>query len=85
MKQKLFNLLPTWLKTYKQADKIAHAIYGVIIYLCLAFALPNHWALLITYIIAMGIEIKDSITHRGDFFDFLFTIIIPTILYAIKP
>lgn len=81
MKVFLFDLLPTWLKNYKHADKIVHVVYGVIIYICLAFALPNHLALFVTYIIAMGIEVKDSITHRGDYFDFLAKVIIPTIIY----
>lgn len=85
MKQYLFNLLPSCIKRYKHSDKIAHVLYGVIIYVFLAFALPNHWALLITYIVAIGIEVKDSITHRGDYFDFLATIILPSILYAINP
>ena len=81
MKAFLFSLLPTWLKTYKHADKIAHVIGGVIVYLCLAFVLPNHWALFLTWAVALGVEIKDGFTHRGDFFDFLATVILPTIMH----
>ena len=81
MKAFLFSLLPAWLRNYKHADKIAHVLYGVIIYVCLTFVLPNHWALFLTWGVALGIEIKDSFTHKGDFFDFLATVIFPTIIF----
>jgi hypothetical protein len=87
MKQKLFNLLPSWLRQWKHADKLAHAIYGVLIYLSLLLVIPAHWSLFITYLIGIGVEIYDGNTkgNKPDVFDYFATIIIPTILYLIKP
>lgn len=85
MKQYLFDLLPAWLHNYKHADKIAHAIGGVFIYICLSFLLPNHWALFVTWGIALAVEIYDGQTHKPDVIDFLATIILPTIIYIFKP
>lgn len=77
MKAFLFSLLPKWL----QNDKIAHVIYGLILYLAFNIFLPSEFALFLVWLIALAVEIYDGYTHRPDVKDFLATVIIPTIIY----
>jgi hypothetical protein len=84
MKKKLFNILPTWIKKFKHADKVAHAIYGTIFYLLANLLLSPDLSLFTTVTLALGVEVYDK--HGGgkaDVLDFLATIIIPIILYII--
>lgn len=84
MKQKLFNILPTWLKQLKHADKIAHAIYGTLFYLLVSLFLYNELALFLTFALAVGVEIYDKYrSGKADALDFLATILIPTIIYIL--
>ena len=82
MKKKLFNILPTWLKQLKYADKIAHAIYGTLFYILLALFLPREFAFFLTFIVGVLVEIADK--QKGgesDFYDLIATIIVPIVLY----
>lgn len=81
MKAFLFSLLPTWLKNYKHADKIAHVIYGVLLYLVLSLFLPSEFALFLVWLVALAVEIYDGYTHRPDVKDFIITVVFPTIIY----
>lgn len=84
MKQQLFNILPTWLKQLKHADKIAHAIYGTLFYLLVSLFLYNELALFLTFALAVGVEIYDKYrSGKADALDFLATILIPTIIYIL--
>ena len=83
MKQQLFNILPSWLKQLKHADKIAHAIYGTLFYLLVSLVNPD-LALFSTFVLAVGVEMYDKYKRgKADALDFLATILIPTILYII--
>ena len=83
MKQQLFNILPTWLKSLKYADKIAHAIYGTLFYLLISLISPEV-AILSTFILGVGIEAYDQNKGgKADVFDLLATLIIPIIIYII--
>ena len=80
MKQQLFNILPSWLKKLKYADKIAHAIYGTAFYLLVS--LVNHdLALFSTFALAVGVEYFDR--PKMDLHDVLATILIPIILFLL--
>lgn len=85
MKKKLFNILPTWLKSLKHADKIAHAIYGTIFYILVNIFLSPDLSLFSIFCLAVGIEMYDKYKGgKADALDFLATIIIPVIIYASK-
>jgi hypothetical protein len=81
----LFNLLPTWLTSWKYADKLAHAIGGILIYLILWWLIGKDWALFSVFFIAIGIEIYDGEqpNNSGDVLDFLATIAIPITIYIL--
>lgn len=78
MKKKLFNILPSWLKQLKHADKIAHDVYGTLFYLLVSLVSPD-LALFSTLFLAVGIEYFDR--PKMDLHDVFFTILIPVILY----
>lgn len=85
MKQQLFNILPTWIKRLKHADKIAHSIYGTFFYLVVNLVTYNELALFSVFCLAVGVEVYDKHNKgKADFFDFLSTIIIPLILFIIS-
>lgn len=81
----LFNLLPTWLVGWKYADKIAHAIGGVFIYLLLWWIIGKDWALFSVFFIAIAIELYDGEqqNNSGDVLDFLVMIAIPITMYIL--
>lgn len=79
MKKKLFNILPSWLRQLKHADKIAHAIYGTLFYLFFLLFFPKELALFLTFALAVIVEYFDR--PKMDFHDVFFTILIPVILY----
>jgi hypothetical protein len=84
MKQKLFNLLPDWLKQFKHSDKIAHAIYGTLCYLLGNVITTQQISLILTCILAVAVEAYDK--YRGgkpSTLDILATIAIPVILYFV--
>jgi len=85
MKQKLFNILPNWLKKLKHADKVAHAFYGTLIYLVLNLFLPPYLSLYLTFLSAISVEFYDLYTKKGnsDLLDVVATIIIPLLLFFI--
>ena len=86
MKKFLFNILPSFLKNFKHADKIAHAIYGTVFYLLVNLVLSSDLSLFSTFCLAIGIEIYDKYKGgKADVLDALATMIIPTILYVINP
>lgn len=85
MKNKLFEILPPWLKKLKHGDKIAHAIYGTLFYLLLSLITYNELALFATFCLATFVEVYDK--YKGgkfDILDLLATIIIPLILFFIN-
>jgi hypothetical protein len=83
MKKKLFNILPSWLKKLRYADKIAHAFYGTLFYLLISL-LSNDLALFLTFALAVGVEIYDKYKgEKADMLDALATIAIPTILFLL--
>ena len=83
MKQLLFNILPKKIRSLKYADKIAHLIYGTIIYLLLSF-ISKDVALFSIFTTALLIEFVDKLRYnKADILDFLATITIPVILYFI--
>lgn len=83
MKKKLYQFLPKFITTHKYGDKFAHAIYGTLIYLILLMLVDPSISLFLTWSVAMGVEVIDMKTHKGDFKDFLSTILIPTLIYII--
>lgn len=83
MKKKLFNILPSWLKKLKHADKLAHAFYGTIFYLLVSL-ISSDLALFLTFSLAVGVEIYDKYKGgKSDFLDLLATILIPIIIYIL--
>jgi len=81
MKTKLFKILPSFIKRQKHADKIAHAVYGTTFYLLLCFFLQNELSLMLTFLLAVLVEIYDKYNGgKSNFYDFLATVFIPTIL-----
>lgn len=84
MKQKLFNILPTWVKKYKHADKIAHALYGTIFYLLTNLIVSTDLSLFLTFTLAALIEVVDKYKGgKADVLDLLATIAIPILLYIV--
>lgn len=83
IKSRLYNLLPSFITTYKHGDKIAHTIYGTLFYGILSLILGGHISLFLTWLLAAGVEVNDNKTHRGDILDFLATVIIPTLIYIL--
>jgi hypothetical protein len=83
MKKKLYNILPKFITTLKHGDKIAHTLYGTLFYLILLFIVGPHISLFLTWALAVGVEIYDTKTHKGDIVDFLSTIILPTLIYLL--
>lgn len=82
MKQKLFNLLPSWIKSLKHADKFAHAIYGTLFYLLLLLFMDKGLALFSTILLAGLVEISDKYNDgTTDIKDFFATILIPIIIF----
>ena len=81
MKQQLFNILPSWLKQLRHADKIAHAIYGTLFYLFFFLFFPKELALFLTFSLAVIVEYFDR--PKMDFHDVLATIVIPIIIYVL--
>jgi hypothetical protein len=85
MKKKLFNILPSWLKQLKHADKIAHAFFGTLFYLVLNFFFISELSLFLTFALAVGVEIYDKYKGgKSDVLDFLATILIPIIFFLLK-
>lgn len=83
MKKKLFNILPSRLKKLRYADKIAHAIYGMLFYLLISL-IDTNLALFLTFALAVGVEIYDKYKGgKADMLDALATIGIPTILFLL--
>jgi len=72
-------------KIILQEDKITHSFYGTIIFLILLLFFNNIISLIIIYFIATSKEIYDYFNknHTCDIYDFLYTIIIPTIIDVI--
>jgi hypothetical protein len=85
MKKKLFNLLPSFITTYKHGDKIAHSIGGLLVYLSLLIVVPSYISLIFVWIIGIGIEIYDKISKKGtpEIMDIIATVLIPTLLFMI--
>jgi hypothetical protein len=83
MKKKLFNILPSWLKKLRYADKIAHAFYGTLFYLLISL-IDIDLALFLTFALAIGVEIYDKYKGgKADILDALATIAIPIILFLL--
>lgn len=83
MKKKLFNILPSWLKKLRYADKLAHAFYGTIFYLLVSL-IDTNLALFLTFTLAVGVEVYDKYKGgKADMLDALVTIAIPIILYIL--
>jgi hypothetical protein len=84
MKKKLFNILPTFIKKQKHADKIAHAFFGTLFYLVLNFFFSSELSLFLTFVLAVGVEIYDKYKGgKSDIIDIFATILIPIILFLI--
>lgn len=82
MKQKLFNLFPTWLRNLPHSDKIVHAILGTLLYVILRIFMQNSFAFLGILILAIAVEVYDKISGKGtpDPKDIMATFAIPLFL-----
>ena len=78
MKKFLSSLFPKWIN-----DKGKHAILGTLIYLVFWVIFGSNLAIIATYIIAIGTEIYDKISGKGesDYKDAIATVLIPTLIY----
>ncbi len=84
MKNKLYNILPSWLKQLKHSYKIAHAFYGTLFYLFCALLISEEISLFLTFTLAVGVEIYDKYNGgNSDTLDALATVLIPTILFLL--
>ena len=84
MKAKLFKILPKSIRTSPEADKIAHAIYGILFYLMVAPFSTQFIAMMSVIILAISVEIYDWFDYgRFDWFDALATIGIPAVITII--
>lgn len=86
MKQKIFNLFPTWLRNLPHSDKLVHAILGVLIYIILRIFIPNNFAFFGVVLVAISVEVYDKISKKGtpDPKDAIATFIIPFFLFLIE-
>ena len=78
--------MKTLLNKLTQKDKLLHFAAGVMIYLLLCLFIPNHWALLSVYVIALGKELfYDLYLKKGtpELLDYMVTVLPPTLMLII--
>ena len=93
IKAQIFALFPKFFRELPYADKIAHALFGLAIYIMFSWGtpLPNvigpkELSLLIVFFVGAGIEIYDDRQKggMGDWADMLATWSLATLLYYLQ-
>jgi len=78
--------MKTLLNKLTQKDKLLHFAAGVMIYLLLCLFIPSQYALVVTFLVALGKEAYwDMYLGKGnaEALDFFMTIIAPIIIHLI--